>query len=94
MVAIDQTNYLNLENVLIYEVIGSPTLFLLLCFVLLTFFGLKYNIPTKIIMIFMIFVSLLTQFSAPELGLIITVIITVLGILLYKAIYMFMNKDR
>jgi hypothetical protein len=78
----------------VYEIVGSATLFLFLSFVFITYFGIRYNIPSKIVIVLMVLFSLLTLFYAPDLGLIITALITVLGIIVYKAIAMFLQRDR
>lgn len=53
---ITQANYLDLAGLLIWEVFGSPILFMIVACIFVTWLGVKYALPLEVILSFIVLV--------------------------------------
>ena len=94
MVAIDQTNYLDFGNLLINEWAGSAEVFLIVAFILITYLGMKYNVSYKLTGIFMMLLSILTFVYAPDMNVLLVVIILIVAFVFYTSLQQAMSRSR
>lgn len=68
--------FLDLEDILVNEVAGSPTLFLVLGFIVLVFFAARFRFPNSVtIMMMVLFALVMSPFAGFSSGLPITLFV-------------------
>ena len=91
--AIDQTNYLDFGNILINEIAGDSIIFLMVCIVIITYLGMKFNVPYKITALFIILAAGVTMIYDP-LKIVLLIGVTVIGVLFGTALQIGVNRNR
>lgn len=80
--AFNPENYLDIWNILVYEIIGSVELTIIIGFILIAFFSVKYMIPYQVGIMMMILYFIIIAAITKDMGYW-TLVILFVGLILY-----------